>query len=310
VTGVAWHVKIMSLKFLGGPKGSGPTSNAVRGINYAIEMRHRGVNVRVINASWGGGSDSQSLRQAIQDANNAGILFVCAAGNDGVNIDEEPDFPGAYAADLSNTISVAAVGAGGSLASFSNFGHRNVSLAAPGVLIWSTIPTSRGGYGTASGTSMSTPYVSGIAALLWSHEPELSPAQVKQRIIDTSEPIQSLVSVVARSGRASAYNALTNTIPDVKTPEGGNVQFTKRMGTINGLGFISGSSIIEVDGVALSGVSYDNSFALANGTLTQLTANLGKKPMKKTFPVGVSVSIKVINPSTGESSARFTTARF
>jgi subtilisin family serine protease len=310
VTGVAWHVKIMSLKFLGGPKGSGPTSNAVRGINYAIEMRHRGVNVRVINASWGGGSDSQSLRQAIQDANNAGILFVCAAGNDGINIDEEPDFPGAYAADLSNTISVAAVGAGGSLASFSNFGHRNVSLAAPGVSIWSTIPTSRGGYGTASGTSMSTPYVSGIAALLWSHEPELSPAQVKQRIIDTSEPIQSLVSVVARSGRASAYNALTNTIPDVKTPEVVDVQFTKRMVTINGLGFISGSSIIEVDGVALSGVSYDNSFALANGTLTQLTANLGKKPMKKTFPVGVSVSIKVINPSTGESSARFTTARF
>jgi subtilisin family serine protease len=310
VTGVSWHVKIMSLKFLGGPKGSGPTSNAVRGINYAIDMRRRGVNVRVINASWGGGSDSQSLRQAIQDANNAGILFVCAAGNDGVNIDEEPDFPGGYAADFSNTISVAAVSAGGNLPDFSNFGHRTVSLAAPGVSIWSTIPTSNGKYGTASGTSMSTPYVSGIAALLWSHEPSLTPAQVKQRIVDTSEPIPSLVSLVARSGRASAYNALTNTIPSARAPEVVNVQFTKRSVTVNGFGFVSGSAVIEVDGVQLPNVSYDNSFALANGTLTQLTAEIGKKPLKRTFPVGVAVSIRVINQSTGESSARFTTARF
>ena len=310
VTGVAWHVKIMSLKFLGGSKGSGPTSNAVRGINYAIDMRQRGVNVRVINASWGGGSDSQSLRQAIQDASDAGILFVCAAGNDGVNIDEEPDFPSSYAADYSNTISVAAVSASGNLPDFSNFGHQHVSLAAPGVSIWSTVPPGNGLYGSASGTSMSTPYVSGIAVLLWSHEPNLTPAEVKQRIIDTSDPIPSLVSLVSRSGRASAYNALTNTIPAPQTPEVINVQFTKRTVTINGFGFISGSSVIEVDGVQLPTVSYDNSFALANGTLTQLTADLGKKPLKRTFPAGVPVSIKVFNPSTGERSDKFTTARF
>src|SRR6185369_9591848 len=65
VTGVAWHVKLMSVKFLGGPQGKGSTSNAVKGINYAIDMRNRGVNVRVINASWGGGGDSTALRQAI-----------------------------------------------------------------------------------------------------------------------------------------------------------------------------------------------------------------------------------------------------
>ena len=310
VTGVAWHVKIMSLKFLGGPKGSGPTSNAVRGINYAIDMRNRGVNVRVINASWGGGSDSQSLRQAIKDANNAGILFVCAAGNDGVNIDDEPDFPSSYAADYSNTISVAAVTAIGDLPDFSNFGHGHVSLAAPGVSIWSTIPPASGLYGTASGTSMSTPYVSGIAVLLWAHEPNLTPAEVKQRIIDTSEPIPSLVSLVARSGRASAYNALTNTIPARQTPEVINVQFSKRTVTINGFGFMSGSSVIEVDGIQLPTVSYDDSFALANGTLTRLTAELGKKPLRKIFPSGVAVSVKVFNPSTGERSDRFTTARF
>lgn len=307
VTGVAWHVKLMSLKFLGGPQGKGSTSNAVKGINYAIDMRNRGVNVRVINASWGGGSDSTALRQAISDANNAGILFVSAAGNSGNNIDEEPEFPAAYAPDFPNALSVAAIDSGGSLASFSNVGHHSVSLAAPGVSIWSTLP---GSYGTLSGTSMSTPYVSGIAVLLWSREPQLTPAQVKQRIIDTSEPTSSVVSLVARSGRASAFNALTNRIPSAQHPEVIDVHFTKKTVTIDGFGFINGSSVVEVGGQPLPAADFDSSFALANGTLTQLTLNLGKKPLKKTFPAGVAVSIKVFNPTTGDRSPVFTTARF
>jgi subtilisin family serine protease len=314
VTGVAWHVKIMSLKFLGGPQGKGKTSNAVKGIYYAIAMRNRGVNVRVINASWGGGGDSQSLRQAIADANSAGILFVCAAGNGdiqgGINIDDEPDFPAAYALDFSNAISVAAVSVEGGLASFSNYGHRSVSLAAPGVSIWSTLPTSSGGYGTLSGTSMSTPYVSGIAVLVWSREPSLTPAEVKQRIIDTSEPLPSLVSLVARSGRASAYDAVTNRIAPPQSPEVLGVHFTKKAVTIDGFGFVNGSAVIEVEGEPLPNVEYDSSFALANGTLTELTANLGKKPLRKAFPSGVSVSVKVFNPTTGERSPRFITGRF
>ena len=308
VTGVAWHVKIMSLKFLGGPQGKGATSNAVRGINYAIEMRNRGVNVRVINASWGGGNDSQALRQALAAANDAGILFVCAAGNESSNIDEEPDFPACYAKDLPNVISVAALDQVGLLASFSNFGHSSVSIAAPGVRIVSTYPG--GSYQIFSGTSMSTPYVSGIAVLLWSSEPGLTPAQVRQRIVDTSEPIPSLVSIAARSGRASAYDALTNRIAPPKPPEVLNVQLTKRVVTINGFGFVNGSSIIEVDGTPLPTVSYDDSFALANGTLTQLTADIGKKPLKRAFPAGVQVSVVVVNQATGERSPAFSIARF
>ncbi len=307
VTGVAWHVKIMSLKFLGGPLGKGSTSNAVRGINYAIDMRNRGVNVRVINASWGGGNDSQLLRQAISDANNAGILFVCAAGNAGFNIDDTPAFPAAYAIDLPNAISIAAIDQGGSLASFSNFGHNSVSVAAPGVSIFSTYP---GTYAALSGTSMSTPYVSGIAVLLWSQEPSLTPAEVKQRIVDTSQPLPSLVSILARSGRASAYDALINKIPPPQAPEVLGVHFTKKVVTIDGFGFVNGSSIIEVEGEPLPTVSYDSSFALANGTLTQLAADLGKKPLKRTFPVGVQVSIDVFNPTTGERSPRLKTTRF
>lgn len=308
VTGVAWNVKIMSLKFLGGTQGKGSTSNAVKGINYAIALRNHGINVRVINASWGGGNNSQSLREAIAAANDAGILFVCAAGNGGTNIDDEPDYPASYSIDLPNAISVAAIDSIGSLPSFSNTGHSSVSLAAPGVFIYSTMPN--GSYGQLSGTSMSTPYVSGIAVLLWSHESSLTPKQVKQRIIDTSEPLQSLVSKAVRSGRASAFDALTNRIAPKQAPVVLGVSFTKRVVTINGFGFEDGSAVIEVEGTQLPAVSYDSSFALANTTLTQLTANIGKKPLKRTFPVGVPVSVQVFNPSTGERSPRFTVTRF
>ncbi len=307
ITGVAWHVKIMSLKFLGGAQGKGSTSNAIKGIYYAIDMRNRGVNVRVINASWGGGKESQSLRQAIADANSAGILFVCAAGNAGVNVDEEPDFPATYSIDSPNAVSVAAITQSGSLASFSNFGHNSVSVAAPGVSIFSTYP---GTYGTLSGTSMATPHVSGIAVLLWAQEPLLMPAEVKRRIVDTSEPLPSLVSILSRSGRASAYDALLSKIPPPQAPVVLGVHFTKKVVTIDGFGFENGSAIIEVDGEPLPTPDYDSSFALANGTLTQLTVFMGKKPLKKAFPGEIQVSVRVFNPTTGERSPRFTIARY
>jgi serine protease len=315
VTGVAWHVKIMSVKFLGGAQGKGKTSDAIKGIRYAIDLRNRGVNVRVINASWGGGGESESLRQAISEANDAGILFVCAAGNGiqgrGIDIDDVPSFPASYSIDSPNAISVAAINESGSLARFSNFGHASVSLGAPGVSIFSTVPgTGFSAYTAFDGTSMATPYVSGIAVLLWSIEPSLTPAQVKQRIIDTSQPLPDLVSKLARSGRASAYDALINRIAPVQPLEVLGVHFTKKVVTIDGFGFANGSAVIEADGQPLPAVEYDNSFSLANGTLTQLRSNLGKKPLKRAFRSGVQVSVSVFNPLTGERSPQFTVTRF
>jgi subtilisin family serine protease len=309
VTGVAWHVKLMSLKFLGGPLGKGSTSNAVRGINYAIDMRNRGFNIRVINASWGGGGNSQALHDAIAAANAAGILFVCAAGNETSNVDDTPSYPSAFAGSLAGAISVAAVDQNGNLATFSNYGHNSVSLAAPGVQIESTYPGN--GYATLSGTSMSTPYVSGIAVLLWSQNQSLTPEQVKQRIVDTSEPLNSLASIVARSGRASAYAALTNPDRPPQSPViAGVPHFTKHSVTIDGFGFLNGSSVIEVNGAPLAGITYDTSFALANGTLTRLVADIGKKPLKRAFPPGVFVTVNVMNPTTGERSPQMSAARF
>jgi serine protease len=308
VAGVAWHVKLMSLKFLGGEDGKGSTGNAVKAIYYAIDQKNRGVNVRVLNASWGGGGQSISLREAIAAAGNAGIVFVCAAGNEGEDVDGGGHFPAGYAGELSSCISVAAINASDALVPFSNYGHSAVSVAAPGFQILSTVPDR--GYATISGTSMASPHVAGIAALLLSKEPGLTPAEVKQRIISTAEPIPAMVSKAASSGRANGFYALTNRIAPATKPRIVNITINKKAVTINGLGFLSNSSIIEVNGVPLSGVSYDSSYSLANGTITRLSVTMSKKEIKKTFKKGVSVGFTVYNSTTGERSAQFSTARF
>jgi subtilisin family serine protease len=307
VAGVAWHVKLMSLKFLGGKDGEGSTGDAIKAINYAINQKQRGVNIRVLNASWGGGGNSMALRAAIAAAGEAGIVFVCAAGNDGEDGDSNDHFPSGYAGELSSCISVAAIDATNNLASFSNYGHRTVSVGAPGYQILSTVPG--GGYGSISGTSMASPHVAGIAALLLSKEPSLTPAEVKQRIITTAEPVPALASKAVSSGRVNAFDALTNRITPAAKPDIVNVTISKKTLTIDGFGFVINASILEVNGTPLSGIIYDNSYSLANGTITRLSIEMGKKGIKKSFPKGEPVSFTVFNSTTGERSTQFSKAR-
>jgi subtilisin family serine protease len=305
VTGVAWRVKIMSLKFIGTKSGS--TADAIKAINYTIDQKQRGVSVRVINASWGGPTESASLKAAVTAAGNAGILFVCASGNGGINegghdLDAAPAYPAAWSRDISSIISVAAVDSTDSLASFSNFGQTTVQVAAPGTFVLSTTPGNN--YGMGSGTSMATPHVSGVAALVFSRQPSLSPSQVRQRIVSTADPVISLISKVSSSGRISAYNAVTNTRADApRKPVIGSVRTNKKSVTVMGLGFVDQSSVIEVNGVALSKIKYDTSTALPDGSLTEISSKLGKSGMKETFPSGSTVIVTVYNPATGERSA-------
>ncbi|HYP30074.1 MAG TPA: S8 family peptidase [Blastocatellia bacterium] len=302
VAGVAWNVKLMSLKFLDKKDGRGSTADAIRSIYYAMDQRRRGQNVRVINASWSGPGESIALREAVAEAGEAGILFVCAAGNDSTFIDSSPQFPVAWSGALPTMISVASMDELDEVSSFSNLGHATVSVAAPGSRILSTLPENA--YGYASGTSMATPHVSGIAALVWASEPGLTPAQVKRRIMATSEPLLTLASQVTSAGRANAYNALTNSVPPVQAPRIGRVRLSKRELVIDGLGFVGRSSVIEVNGAAVSGTRHDDSYAIGNGSLTRLSVEFAnKKEMKRAFPKGVPVSISVMNSTTGQRSA-------
>lgn len=204
VAGVNWRVKLMALKFLDA-SGAGTTQGAVAAIEYAVMMKERGVNIGVLSNSWGGGAYSQALSDAIAQANAAGLAFVAAAGNSGSDNDVLPTYPASY--DHPNVVSVAAVDRNGNLAGFSNFGATSVDVAAPGVAIMSTVLGS--GYGSLSGTSMAAPHVSGIAALLLSHE-TLTVQALRERLFTTAKPLSSLNNVVASPGIVSAYNALTN----------------------------------------------------------------------------------------------------
>jgi thermitase len=207
VTGINWKVKIMPLKFLG-RGGFGSTNDAIEAINYAIDRKKKGVNLRVISASWGSTSRSKALEDTIRAAGEAGILFVAAAGNDGSNNDKRAHYPSNY--DLPNVISVAALDRTDHLASFSNFGVKTVHVAAPGKEILSTWLGDN--YREASGTSMATPYVSGVAALIVANEPGISMEKLRARLLGTVDKIDALEGKVETGGRVCAANALSNMV--------------------------------------------------------------------------------------------------
>jgi subtilisin family serine protease len=213
VSGINWRVKLMGLKFLAA-NGSGSTAGAIQALNYLILMKNRGVNVRVVNNSWGGGGDSPALREAISRANDAGILFTAAAGNSSQNIDETPQYPAAY--NLPNMLKVAAIDRDGNLAYFSNYGARLVDMAAPGVDILSTVPGNR--YASYSGTSMATPHVSGVAALYLSNHPNATTAELKAALIGSARPLPSVVGVTASGRTLDAARAVTDTLVPVEAP--------------------------------------------------------------------------------------------
>jgi thermitase len=203
IAGVNWKIKIMPLKFMNAG-GFGTTKDAIEAINYVIDRKKAGVNVRIISASWGSTQKSRALEDAIRKAYENDILFVAAAGNASTNNDRNPHFPSSY--NVPNVISVAAMDRKDQLATFSNYGAKSVAIAAPGVEILSTWLGNQ--YEEKSGTSMATPVIAGVAALIVAENPRLSVDDLRKRLMDATDPIVALKGKTVSGGRINAAKAL------------------------------------------------------------------------------------------------------
>lgn len=191
-------IRIMPLKFLD-QNGSGTTSDAVKAIYYAVNN-----GAKVLNNSWGGGGFSNALLDAIAYAYDHKVVFVAAAGNASNNNDQNPTYPANYT--VPNMISVAATSDLDGFASFSNYGSQTVHMGSPGVSIWSTLPNDT--WGRSSGTSMATPFVSGLAALMVREAPSMNGYQVRELIFSGTDPVASLNSKTITKGRLDVYGGI------------------------------------------------------------------------------------------------------
>ena len=209
VAGVGYNCGILNGKVLA-DDGSGAYSWIASGIIWATDK-----GAKVINMSLGGRLGSYALLEAVNYAWNHGVVVVAAAGNNGTS---KANYPAYY----TNCIAVAATDSSDAKASFSNYGSW-VDVAAPGVNIYSTMPNHSNAigltnYGSLSGTSMATPFVAGLAGLVWATSYRTSAASVRDRIESTAEQAESIWSAYGIE-RINAYQAVlgpaVNTAPVV-----------------------------------------------------------------------------------------------
>lgn len=221
ITGVAPNIRIMALRFIS-EKGSGTTADAISAIKYAVDN-----GAKVLSNSWGSEGedandpDSKALKDAIAYSEGKGALFIAAAGNghQGRGYDNDNDRAPAYPASYDNPsiVSVAAIDERGNLGSFSNWGRKSVDLGAPGVKVFSTVPTNRyqdtlgnffGQEITWDGTSMATPHVAGAAALYWSAHPDKTAAEVKAALLSGVKKTGVLATKTVSGGQLDVYTLM------------------------------------------------------------------------------------------------------
>jgi len=197
IVGVSWQLRILPIKILNNV-GSGTYADAIEALSYAKRM---GANI--INNSYYGTAYSQAFEEVIESLNQAGILFVACSGNAGANNEVYMTYPANSRA--SNVLSVGSTDSRDQLSSFSNWSSTRVHLLAPGENILSTVP--RGGYAAKDGTSMAAPHVSGAAALLWASRLESTVEDIRQRLLQGSDPVVGLRNKSVSGGRLNVLNA-------------------------------------------------------------------------------------------------------
>ncbi len=198
VVGVCWNISLVPLRVLD-CEGEGSVSWLTQAIAYAIAN-----NIPILNCSLGGDGTDDDLMEMLDNYTG---LMVCAAGNEGRNIDVNPYYPASY--NFSNIISVAGTDENDTLYEYgtdeSNYGATTVDLAAPGEGIKSTVPGNA--YEEWTGTSMAAPFVTGVAALIKSVRPEMSAIEIKNCILQGATPIEALSGKCVTGGLLNAKGA-------------------------------------------------------------------------------------------------------
>ncbi|WP_461149324.1 S8 family peptidase [Spirosoma pulveris] len=193
IMGIADAVQIMGVRAV--PDGDERDKDVANAIRYAVDN-----GAKIINMSFG--KDYSPQRKTVEDAEryalSKGVLMIHAAGNDGKDIDTAANYPAPRFIDGSAIPNVITVGASAEpntadlVASFSNYGKQNVDVFAPGKDIYSTVPGSK--YENNSGTSMASPVVAGVAAVLKSYFPKLTYADIKRIILESATPYKTKVT--------------------------------------------------------------------------------------------------------------------
>lgn len=201
ISGIAPQVSLMILKYFD-PKfpNTDNLKNTIKSIEYAVKM-----GAHIINYSGGGTEFSKEEFEAIQLAEQKGVLFVAAAGNEKSNSDKFKYYPADYG--LKNIISVTAIDTVTQVLPSSNYGVETVDIAAPGHEILSCLPNNT--YGKMTGTSQATAFVSGAAAIIMAHKKISNPEEVKKYILSTGDVNTSLTNKTRTSRKLNLFKALT-----------------------------------------------------------------------------------------------------
>ncbi len=308
VTGVAWNLSILPMK-IAQTDGSLSTGAIVAAHAYATLLRERGINLVATNNSYGGYGGAEQFyedstettrgaeRAAIQRYLDSGGTFIAAAGNDSFNNDNaftDPNGSTAYPASYSlpGLISVAATNRQDGLAGFSNFGVQTVDLAAPGEDIRTTFfENGQSTYITTAGTSFAAPVVAGIVGLIKSIKPNASAVEIRELLINTSDPLPGLQGLVRSGGRVNAGRAVR-----AASIDGPIVQ-----------AFLPGPQTTQFDAVTgspLSTLAFTFSEAIAPGTLSTSTVTLLGDGADNIFGTGDDVVVPVSSVGLASGNTR------
>lgn len=288
ITGTAWQAKTIALKALDA-QGSGYISDVADAVLRAVLLKDQGVPIAAINLSLGG-SYSKVLAQALEEASARGIPAAIAAGNESGDNDDKNTASYPAANPYPNIIAVAATDSTGRMAYFSNYGRKTVDIAAPGVGIYSTVPVSQGEYDYLSGTSMASPFVAGVIALMKSSNTNIAMSQITSGLFSSATPLQGLRDYTISGALLNAEAAVITALgaPD-KAEIFGRVYSKKGKG-VSGvtvtLKFSSGVSM-------KSKTAVDGSFlfdALDSGNYTLVVSKKGYRFSERSKSVSIDSS--------------------